>query len=103
MFSNPGPIKIMDPRLAYVNNFTAGGRRYETTGRAFTVEDFLNCHDYTYPVQKSLFDRPQTLPCQLTGWTMYADVSQDVETITARFGVGDILGRSTDELPKLES
>ena len=87
MFSNPSAIKIMDPRKAYVNNFTASGRRYETTGRAFTVEDFLRCHDYTYPVQKGLFDRAQTLPCRMTGWTMYADVNQDVRAISARFGV----------------
>jgi hypothetical protein len=102
MFSDPSPIKIMEPRKAYVNNFTAAGRRYETTGRAFTVEDFLNCHDYTYPVQKGLFDRPQSLPCQLTGWTMYADVGHDVKTIAARFGVGDTLERSTGEPQKLE-
>jgi hypothetical protein len=90
MFSNPRSIKIIeDPRQAYVNNFTASGRLYETTGRAFTVEDFLNCHDYTYPVQKGLFGRAQLLPCRLSGWTMYADVSQDVKVIRSRFGVAD--------------
>jgi len=90
MFSNPRSIKIIeDPHQAYVNNFTASGRLYETTGRAFTVEDFLKCHDYTYPVQKGLFGRGQLLPCRLSGWTMYADVGQDVKVISSRFGVAD--------------
>jgi len=87
MFSTSNSIKIMNPRQAYVNNFTAAGRRYETTGRAFTVEDFLSCHNYTYPVQKGLFDRPQSLPCRIGGWTRYSDLDQDVRTISARFGV----------------
>jgi hypothetical protein len=89
MFSSSGSIKIMDPRQAYVNNFTASGRLYETTGRAFTVEDFLSCHNYTYPVQKGLFGQPQTLPCRLSGWTMYSDVGHDVKTISVRFGIAE--------------
>lgn len=89
MFSSPVTIKVMDPSQAYVNNFTAAGRRYETTGRPFTVEDFLSCHDYTYPVQKGLFDQTQRLPCRLNGWTMCSDVTQDVRTIIARFGVAE--------------
>ncbi|WP_421999500.1 hypothetical protein [Reyranella sp.] len=72
-----------------MNNFTAAGRRYETIGGPFTVDDFLRCHDYTYPVQKGLFDQPQMLPCRLNGWTMYTDVAQDVCTIIARFGVAE--------------
>ena len=64
LFTHPGPIKLMDPSLAYVNNFTAAHRRYETTGRSFTYEDFLRCHDWTYPVQKACFTQAQHLPCQ---------------------------------------
>jgi hypothetical protein len=89
MFTSPATIKVMDPRLAYVNNFTAAGRRYETTGRPFTVEDFVSCHDYTYPVQKGLIEQTQHLPCRLNGWTMYSDVAEDVRTIIARFGVAE--------------
>lgn len=90
MFSEPGPIKIIeDTRQAYVNNFTAGSRRYETTGRAFAIEDFMRSHDCSYPVQKSLFGRPQVLPCRLSGWTGYGEVSRDVEAIRARFGTAE--------------
>ncbi len=103
LFSDPAPIKIMDPRQAYVNNFTAAGRRYETTGRPFTVEDFLSCHNYTYPVQKRLFDRAQTLPCRLAGWTMCSDVAQDVKDICARFDVGAVLGEAAAEPEKPEA
>lgn len=92
--STPGEIKVIeDPRQAYVNNFTAAGRLYETTGRAFLIEDFIACHNYTYPVQKGLFERAQKLPCRLTGWTSYADVAKDVEAINVRFGVDTHAGR----------
>lgn len=84
MFSQPDLIKIIDdPRQAYVNNFTAAGRLYETTGRAFAVEDFLRSHNYTYPVQKSLFTRAQVLPCRLSGWTICCDVTREVPMISA--------------------
>ena len=65
LFSQPGPIKLMDPSRAYVNNFTAGHRKYETTGRPFAYEDFLRCHDWTYTVQKACFIQAQHLPCGL--------------------------------------
>ena len=80
LFTHPGPIKLMDPSLAYVNNFTAAHRRYETTGRSFTYEDFLRCHDRTYPVQKACFTQAQHLPCRLAGYATCNgnDVAQDV-------------------------
>jgi hypothetical protein len=86
LFSSPGPIKLMDPGRAYVNNFTAGHRRYETTGKPFAYEDFLRCHDWTYPVQKACFTQAQHLPCRLVGHTASSDVSQDVREINALFG-----------------
>lgn len=90
MFSDSSRIKIInDPRQAYVNNFTAAARLYETTGRDFAIEEFLRCHDYSYPVQKSLFIRPQTLPCRLRGWTPFRDVARDVREINALFGFED--------------
>ena len=88
MFSRSDAIKIInDPRQAYVNNFTAADRLYETTGRAFAVEDFLRSHNYTYPVQKSLFARAQVLPCRLSGWTVCSDVPGDVARINTSLGV----------------
>jgi len=87
LFTRPGAIKLMDPSLAYVNNFTAAHRRYETTGRPFTYEDFLRCHDWTYPVQKACFGQAQHLPCKLVGYTACNDVAQDVREINALFGV----------------
>jgi hypothetical protein len=89
LFTHPGPIKLMDPSLAYVNNFTAAHRRYETTGRSFTYEDFLRCHDRTYPVQKACFTQAQRLPCRLVGYASCNgnDVAQDVRDINALFGV----------------
>ena len=89
LFSHPGPIKLMDPSLAYVNNFTAAHRRYETTGRSFTYQDFLGCHDWTYPVQKACFAQAQHLPCHLPGYAVCKgdDVAQDVRDINALFGV----------------
>jgi hypothetical protein len=77
----------MDPSKAYVNNFTAAHRRYETTGRPFAYADFLRCHDWTYAVQKGFFSRAQHLPCRLLGYTPSNDVSQDVREINALFGV----------------
>ena len=87
LFTHPGSIKLMDPSLAYVNNFTAAHRRYETTGRSFTYEDFLRCHDWTYPVQKACFTQAQHLPCKLVGYTACSDVGQDVREINTLFGV----------------
>jgi hypothetical protein len=87
MFSHPAPIKLMEPSRAYVNNFTAGHRRYETTGRPFAYEDFLRSHDWTYPVQKACFVQGQHLPCRLTGYTACSDVTQDVSEINALFGI----------------
>ena len=56
-------------------------------GEPFAVEDFLRCHNYSYPVQKSLFKRAQTLPCRLKGWTAYRDVTMDVREISARLTI----------------
>jgi hypothetical protein len=87
LFTRPGPIKLMDPSLAYVNNFTAANRKYETTGRSFAYEDFLRCHDWTYPIQKACFTQAQHLPCRLVGYTACNDVAQDVREINSLFGV----------------
>lgn len=87
LFLHPAPIKLMDPSRAYVNNFTAAARRFETTGRSFTYEDFLRSHDWTYPVQKACFIQAQHLPCRLVGYTACSDVGQDVREINALFGV----------------
>jgi hypothetical protein len=89
LFSGREPIKVLEPRKAYVNNFTAGSRLYETTGRAFAIEDFLHSHNYSYPVQKNLFGQPQVLPCRLVGWTAYGNVAQDVRAINACFGIAE--------------
>jgi hypothetical protein len=85
MFTDSRTIKVVeDPREAYVNNFTAAARLYETTGRAFSGEDFLRSHDkYSYSVQRSLFIRAQTLPCRLKGWTPCGNVDDDVRQIDA--------------------
>ncbi len=90
LFSDPGRIKLMDPSLAYVNNFTAANRRYETTGRSFTYEDFLRSHDWTYPVQKACFIQAQHLPCRLVGYTPCSDVARDVHEINALFGFASV-------------
>src|SRR6266404_4709349 len=76
MFTDSRTIKVIDdPREAYVNNFTAANRLYETTGRPFSDEDFMRSHDkYSYSVQRSLFVRGQTLPCRLKGWTPLSNV-----------------------------
>ena len=82
MFVSSARIKIIeDPREAYVNNFTAAGRLYETTGRAFAAEDFRRSHNYSYPVQTSLFTRGQSLPCRLEGYTPYHNIADDVKEI----------------------
>ena len=84
MFVTSEKIRILEePERAYVNNFTGRDRRYETTGRPFTVADFYYSHDKTYPVQKSLFTRGQFLPCLLEGWTPCSDVRSDVAEIAA--------------------
>jgi hypothetical protein len=87
MISHPASIKLMDPSKAYLNNFTAGHRRFETTGRPFTYEDFLGSHDWTYPVQKACFAQAQHLPCRLVGYTACSDVAQDVREINALFDI----------------
>ena len=85
MFTDSRTIKVIeDPREAYVNNFTAANRLYETTGRPFSAEDFLLSHDkYSYSVQRSLFTLGQTLPCRLKGWTPFRRVDDDVRQIDA--------------------
>ena len=105
LFADSDRIKIIeDTRQAYVNNFTARGRLYETTGKPFAVADFLGAHNYSYTVQKSLFKRAQTLPCRLAGWTSYRDVTMDVREISARLTIaGRSLGNNagTTELSEL--
>lgn len=85
MFTDSRTIKVIeDPREAYVNNFTAGSRLYETTGRPFSAADFMLSHDkYSYSVQRTLFIRGQTLPCRLKGWTPFRSVDDDVRQLDA--------------------
>ena len=85
MFSHSHTIKVIeDTREAYVNNFTAANRLYETTGRPFLADDFLASHDkYSYSVQRSLFTRAQKLPCRLNKWTAFRNVEEDVRQIDA--------------------
>ena len=86
LFAGSASIKIIDdPRKAYVNNYTAANRLYETTGMPFAQEDFIRSHGWSYPVQKSLFTRAQRLPCRLEGWTPYRDVATDVQEINLEF------------------
>ena len=86
MFADSGSIKIIDdPRKAYVNNYTAANRLYETNGTTFAPEDFIRSHHWSYPVQKGLFTHAQTLPCRLEGWTRYRDVASDVLEINLDF------------------
>lgn len=95
MFSHAHTIKVIeDAREAYVNNFTAANRLYETTGRPFLADDFMASHDkYSYSVQRSLFKRAQKLPCRLNGWTAFRSVDEDVRQI-------DALLRANQALPK---
>lgn len=95
MFTHSHTIKVIeDTREAYVNNFTAANRLYETTGRPFVADDFMLSHDkYSYAVQRSLFKRAQKLPCGLNGWTAYRSVDEDVRQI-------DTLLRAKQALPK---
>jgi hypothetical protein len=85
MFSEPDRIKIVeDTNEAYINNFASGTRRYETTSAPFDYDVFLTAHRYTYPVQKALFVRAQTLPCRYDGITPYRDVAKDVAALVLR-------------------
>lgn len=86
MFAESGRIKIIDdPRKAYVNNYTAANRLYETNGTPFAPEDFVRCHNWSYPVQRALFTHAQALPCRLEGWTPYRDVAMDVLEVNLDF------------------
>ena len=93
MFSQAQTIKVIeDAREAYVNNFTAANRLYETTGRPFLAEDFMRSHDkYSYAVQRSLFARRQKLPCRLDGWTGCRNVEEDVRQIDALLHANQVL------------
>lgn len=93
MFLSSEKICILEKaELAYVNNFTARDRLYQTTGRPFSVADFCKSHENTYPVQKSLFPRRQFLPCSLDGWTPCSEVERDVAEIAA-----ELIGRDDRE------
>ncbi len=84
MCENARTVKIIEqPAEAYINNFSAAARLYPTTGRPFSHADFLREHAYSYPIQKSLFERGQRLPCRLSGWTPYRDAASDVREIMA--------------------
>lgn len=93
MFTHAHTIKVIeDAREAYVNNFTAANRLYETTGRPFLAEDFMSSHDkYSYAVQRSLFARAQKLPCRLTGWTSCRNVEEDVRQVDALLHASQVL------------
>ena len=93
MFTHAQTIKVIeDAREAYVNNFTAANRLYETTGRPFLAEDFMRSHDkYSYAVQRSLFTRTQKLPCRLDGWTGCRNVEEDVRQIDALLHANQVL------------
>jgi hypothetical protein len=93
MFTHARTIKVIeDAREAYVNNFTAAGRLYETTGRPFLVDDFMRSHDqYSHAVQRSLFTRGQKLPCRLNGWTECRNVEDDVRQIDALLHANQVL------------
>jgi hypothetical protein len=93
MFTHAHTIKIIeDAREAYVNNFTAANRLYETTGRPFLADDFMRSHDkYSYAVQRSLFTRAQKLPCRLSGWTACRNVEEDVRQIDALLRANQVL------------
>jgi hypothetical protein len=97
MFTHAQTIKVIeDAREAYVNNFTAAGRLYETTGRPFLAEDFMRSHDkYSYSVQRSLFTRAQKLPCRLNGWTGCRNVEEDVRQIDALLHANQVLPANT--------
>lgn len=96
MFIYSDKIRILeDAEQAYVNNFTARDRRYETTGRPFNVADFQQCHDRTYPVQKDLFPKAQFLRCTLQGWTPCSDVHRDVAEIAAALISPSAIGSSS--------
>ena len=102
LFAGSARIKIIEnPREAYVNNFTATDRLYETTGSSFAIADFLRCHDWTYPVQKSLFQRAQLLPCRLKGWTAYRDAASDVSDVCRHFR--DERARPREGAPALDT
>ncbi len=84
MCESAAMVKIIEqPAEAYINNFSAAARRYPTTGRPFNQADFLREHAYSYPIQKSLFECCQRLPCRLSGWTPYRDAARDVREIMA--------------------
>ncbi len=95
MFTDSHTIKVIeDTREAYVNNFTAANRLYETTGRPFLADDFMLSHDkYSHSVQRSLFKRAQKLPCRLNGWTAFRSVDEDVRQL-------DKLLQANQTLPK---
>jgi hypothetical protein len=85
MMADAGRIRVVeDASEAYINNFASGTRRFETTGRAFAHDDFLKAHEFSYPVQRSLFPRAQHLPCEVTGWTPYRNAAADVAAIWER-------------------
>lgn len=86
MFQSGETIRVFeDLQGAYVNNFTAANRLYETTGRSFAVDDFIKSHDtYSFWVQRRLFSRPQRLPCSLEGWTPCRNILKDVAEIQGR-------------------
>lgn len=85
MYTESKEIKIItDPREAYINNFASGKRRYETTGRPFSIDDFLEAHKYTFGVQRRLFAHGQVLPCSYSGLTPCRDVRADVASIWNR-------------------
>ncbi len=93
MFTHARTIKVIeDAREAYVNNFTAAGRLYETTGRPFLADDFMRSHDqYSHAVQRSLFTRGQKLPCRLNGWTQCRNIEDDVRQIDALLHANQVL------------
>jgi len=102
MFSSTERIKIIDDMgKAYINNFAKAERLFETCGRAFSTEIFVDAHAFSYPVHKSLFSQRQFLPCLTPNWSAYRDVNIDVSNIAKQLGIvnSQEAGAQNKELP----
>ena len=100
IFDDARRIKVLtDPNEAYINNFASGTRSYETTGRPFHYDDFIEAHAFTYPVQKSLFVHGQSLPCEYVRLTAYRDVTKDVAELSELLNPQDDVVRQRAAAP----
>jgi len=74
--------KIIDnAEEAYINNYAGKGRKFETTGRAFKIKDFVEAHLYSHPIHRHMLHTRQFIPCDYEPLKCSNNIDRDIRKI----------------------